>query len=448
MKARFAITLSTLVSFFANAEAPVWPFRDFLGGAANAAFQVEGSPVESDWTRWTHEPGKIADGTNADRATDFWKRYDEDFALAAKLGANSFRISIAWERIEPRVGVFNAEALAHYETMIVAMRRHGLEPVVTLHHFVLPAWLADRGGLEAADFPVLFERYAERVVQRLAREPARVRLWMTFNEPMVLVHSGYLKGQWPPGHMNDAAGAMRAAANMARAHIRTVTRLRAANPETLWSVAAHWRDFQPVGGWLDGAFAKLSNWAFNQQFLDSIHTGKLLFWMPGSGVERERIALPGGRSTMDYVGVNYYGRMQVAFTPKPPFVVVSEGPGEKQDLGWEMYADGLDHVARNIHHRYSLPIFVTENGLADANDRWRAKFIDEHLAALRRARDSGIPVVGYLHWSLTDNFEWAEGLKPRFGLVEIDYASGARKPRPSFDKYRQRLTEWLRPSSK
>jgi len=441
VKASSKTSLLGLALVAATAGAEGWPFPEFLGGVSNSAFQVEGSPVESDWTRWTKIPGKIKDASNAERASDFWNRYEEDFAWSEKLGAKAFRLSIAWERIEPREGVFDDKALAHYEQMLVALRRRGQEPVVTLHHFVLPAWLADKGGLEAPEFAALFSRYASKVTDRLALAPANVRLWMTFNEPMVLVHQGYLKGEWPPGRRDDARGAMRAAANMAKAHLLTVVAERVKHPDTLWSVAAHWRVFQPVGKWLDPWFARLSNWAFNTQFLDSLHSGKILFWMPGSEIVRDRVEL-GGRSSMDYAGLNYYGRLMVEFTPKPPFVVVEEGPGPKQDLKWEMYPDGLEQAAKDIYVRYRLPIFVTENGLADAQDQWRAQFTADHLAALQRAQSAGVPVVGYLHWSLTDNFEWAEGLKSRFGLIEIDYATGNRKPRASLEAVAKILREW------
>jgi beta-glucosidase len=442
------LVVSSAVSVVATAQGweglPPW-----LMGAGNSAFQVEGSPIESDWSRWTKTPGRIHDGSNADVATSFWTRYDEDFALAQKLGSNAFRVSIAWERVEPKEGVFDEKALDGYAAMIAAMRKRGLEPLVTLHHFVNPAWLADKGGLEAPDFPELFVRYAEKVVDRLVVAPASVRLWMSFNEPMVLTHTGYLKGHWPPGRKDDARGTIRASAAMARAHLRAVSLLRARHPSTLWSVASHWRDFQPVGKWLDPWFAKLSNWAFNAQFMDSVRTGKVLFWMPGSELVRDRIEIADGKPGLDWFALNYYGRMMIEFTPKPPFVVTSEGSGPKQDLGWEMYPAGLLNAVRQIGARYpGLPIVVTENGLADAGDRWRAKFIAEHLDSLKVARSEGLPVRGYVHWSLTDNFEWAEGLGSRFGLVEVDYSTGARKPRPSFDAYGALVREWLGESAK
>ncbi len=431
------------LSCFLLASAPAFAADPFYWGVGHSAFQVEGSPVESDWTRWTRIPGKIADGSNADRATDFWKRYEEDFDLAKTLGANAFRLSIAWERLEPKKGAWDEDALTHYEKIVLAARARGLEPVVTLHHFVLPAWLVDEGGLESKDFPGLFAAYADRVVRRLSNSPASVKWWVTINEPMVLTHAGYLTGEWPPGRTNDARGAMRAAANMARAHLETVRRARTlGNAALKFSVAAHYRVFQPKTDRIwHRAAAKLSNWAFNWQFLEAVHTGKLRFWMPGSEFIRETIPLPDGRSSLDYVGLNYYGRMITELGFDAPFVKVSEGPGPKNDLGWEMYPEGLSIALKELHDGLGLPIFVTENGVADALDDKRPNFVANHVAALKYAQSEGVNVVGYLHWSLTDNFEWAKGLVSRFGLVEVDYATLEKKPRASFETYRKIIEE-------
>lgn len=438
-KGPLVLALTLLTSFAqAQAPAPELPRKSdgFLWGVANASFQVEGSPVASDWTRWTHEKGRIDDGSTADQATRFWTRYDEDFKLAQDLGANAFRISIGWDRIETDAGKYDDKALAAYEKMIVAMRARGLEPVVTLYHFVLPAWLADNGGLLDPDFPDRFAAYTEYVVKRLAAPPANVKLWMTINEPMVLVNAGFMLGEWPPGRKNDAKGSILAAANLARAHLKALSVIRAMNrPELRVGFAAHWRDFQAQGGFLDAIVARITDWVFNRQFVTAATTGRLFFWMPGAPLVREKIPLPGGRPGADFIGVNYYGRSLMELSLKAPFFVVNEGPGLKTDIGWEIYPEGLYRVLKDLQ-RYNVPLLVTENGLADATDKLRPEFLRAHLVQLAKARAEGVPVFGYLHWSLTDNFEWAKGLTPRFGLVNIDYATGARQKRPSYDVYK------------
>lgn len=422
-----------------SAQAQNFPTKQegFLWGVANAAFQVEGRPLESDWSRWTHQPGKISDGTTADIVTDFWNTYDEDFKLAQDLGANAFRISIAWERIEPKRGEWDDRALAHYEQMIVAMRKRGLEPVVTLHHFVLPGWLANTGGLLSPDFVPEFADYAEHVVKRLSAAPASVTYWMTLNEPMVLVNAAYMTGEWPPGQVSDPRGAIESAANLARAHIAATARIRALNnPALKVSVATHYRIFEGKSGWIDGLVAKFLDWVFNRQFLSAVTTGRFLFWMPGGPLIREKVALPEGRSTLDYFGMNFYGRTIVEALWKAPNFALSEGPGPKTDIGWEMNPQTFYEALKDAK-RYNLPILVTENGLADHEDKVRADFIRWHLESLTKARNEGVPIIGYLHWSLTDNFEWAKGLSPRFGLVAVEYgAKPKRKPRPSFEVYK------------
>lgn len=407
-----------------------------MWGVANSAFQVEGSPADSDWREWTKLPKKIADASDAERAAEFWRRYPEDVAWAQKLGANAFRFSIAWERINPREGEWSEAALARYGKIILEMRRRGIEPVLNLQHFALPLWLAKRGGLRADNFAELFSAYAIKVAEKFTKAPYSLRYLITFNEPMVMIHQGYLRGEWPPGDKDNAQATIEAVANVARAHFLATKKIREAGIDIKLSIAKHWRHFESAGGWLDDWAAKLSDWVFNDQLMKALVTGRFFFWMPGSSLVREEHALPGGRSTLDFVGINYYGRILTKLVTHAPFIEILEGPGPKNDLGWEIFPQGLDLSLRDVWQRYRLPIMITENGLADAKDTQRAVFIRDHLTALKNAQKAGVPVWGYLHWSLTDNFEWALGLKPRFGLIDIDYVTQARRPRPSFFEYR------------
>ena len=437
-----SILVAMFMAFFSLTPSICTAAEEFFWGAANAAYQVEGTPLDSDWQRWTHQSGKVKDGTNADTATDFWNRYAEDFTLAQKLGSNAFRISISWERVFPKDGQLDEVALAHYEQMIVDMRKHGLEPMVTLHHFVTPGWIMDQGGIEGPRFVSAFTEFSEKVVARLSKAPANVKWWMTFNEPMVLVNASYLAGEWPP-QKKDPKLAMRIAAQLVRAHFAALAKIRVIAPDAKVSVASHWRDFQPASrGLLDRLINRMTAWAFNEQFMNSALTGKLLFWMPGSEWISETISLPAGRPGLDYFGLNYYGRTIVGFDFHPPFVSLGTGPGTRTDLDWEIYPEGFRNVLLEINNKYHLPILVTENGVADHVDEMRRKFIIDHLESMMKAKSEGVPVIGYLHWSLTDNFEWAYGLTPKFGLVEVDYKTLARKPRGSFEIYRQRIERY------
>jgi beta-glucosidase len=421
--------------------------NNFLWGVANAAFQVEGSPKPSDWTAWTEEKGRIFDGSNAEKATDFWNRYEEDLKLAADLGSKAFRMSVAWERIETSEGVFEKSAIEQYRKIIQAVRAHGMEPLLTLHHFVNPLWLAKKGGVLAPDFPELFARFSVFVVGELSKDDL-VLQWSTFNEPNIVAVACFLAGEFPPGAKNDFKRATQATFQLSRAHILAVSALRKEVlprfPKVKVGIVIHLRDFQPkTRNPLDRLIAKISDWTFNRQILKAALTGKIFAWYPGSKFYREDLSHLYDRKGIDFLGINYYGRTMVKFQWTPPFVAISEGEdGPKNDMGWEIYPQGLENVLCDAHRRYGLPILITENGTADHDDSRRPEFIREHLRALKRAIDKGVPVEGYLHWSLTDNFEWAHGHKPRFGLVEIDYATMARKPRPSYYLYQKLIREY------
>lgn len=403
-----------LFSFKTNATPFYW-------GVGHSAFQAEGQPADSDWRAWTKTPGKIRDGSNADVVTNFWLEPEKDFAAAKELGANMFRLSIAWERVEPSPGQWDEQVLARYEEMISLMRTYGLEPMVTIQHFVLPQWLADKGGLLAEDFADRFAVYAHHVVSRLSKSPAQVKWWITINEPMVLVFGGYIFAEWPPGK-NKPTEAYRAARNLQRAHNAAMKKVRSDKElaEGLQlSLAYHWRAIEATGfGIFNSVAQRLGNWIFNTWFLNGLD-----------------------QNSLDFLAINYYGRSVLNWKWSWPFVTVSEGDGEKSDLNWVIYPKGLSESLKLAYQQYQLPIMITENGLADAADSQREKFLNTHIEQIQLAQSFGVPVLGYLHWSLTDNFEWAWGLKPRFGLIEVDYKTGERKPRPSFKFYRQLIKE-------
>ena len=436
------IALALIIPLFLwNQSAVADPF---FWGVASSAFQVEGHPKDSDWRRWTHTPGKIKDGTNADLVSDFWNRYDEDFALAQDLGVNAYRISVAWERIETQPGVYDFKALAHYQKMILSMRKRGMEPVITLQHFVLPGWLADQGGLLAPGFAESFRNFSALVFQALAPAPYSVRYWITLNEPNVLALASYFGGVFPPGKNNGGLSA-RAQAALAKAHIFATIRLR-----ELWSrnqnwaqpkigLALNWVHLEPKNpNFQDQLFTSIGQKNYNETFVNAVLTGNLEFGhILLGGKVSQKVSLPPNYVGLDYLGLNYYFREQVYAQPWPPFYGHGPGPADKTDLGWEIFPQGLEAGLKKAHTLWKLPLLISENGIADQNDTRRASFLDSHLKAMNRAMASGVPVIGYLHWSLTDNFEWAEGLNQRFGLVAVNYSTLQKTRRPSFEFYKQ-----------
>jgi beta-glucosidase len=349
------------------------------------------------------------------------------------MGHSAHRLSIEWSRIEPRPGEIDAGAVAHYREVLEKLRDLGITPMVTLHHFTNPRWLAARGGWEDESSIAAFRDFA----RLCAREYGDlVQLWITINEPNVYAYQSYLKAVWPP-QKKDFGASARVQRNLLRAHAAAYQEIKtgAHGSAAMVGVAQHLRVFQPWRGWLplDRLAAALPDMAFNYWFLRGCTDGSAGFPLG----RRERV--PEAAGTMDYVGVNYYSRDMVAFSPRKPgelFASTFARPGsEVSDVGMEIYPAGLNTVIQAVWSRYHKPIYVTENGVADRTDRSRPRVLVSHIAEMARAHRAGADVRGYLHWTSMDNFEWAEGYSMRFGLQAVDFSTQARKPRASARLY-------------
>lgn len=413
---------------------------DFLMGTATAAHQIEGGNVFNDWYRWELVPGHIKNGDKSGLADDSWNRVTQDIALMKSLGANSYRFSIEWSRLEPKEGQFDEAAFAHYDDELNQLRAAGITPMVTLLHFTLPAWLADRGGLLASDFPDRFKIFSEEVAKRYG---SKVDIWCTLNEPNVQMYNGYLDGTWPPGEKNQT-DAVLAYTALLRAHAAGSTALHTYDPGSKVGVAMNLVYFEPQNSLLptDWVATTTANELFNWAFYDSIALGRIKLNV--LGLPTVDIPLPGLLGSADFLGVNYYTRNMVTLSPTSPALIQRiAGPGPKTDLGWEIYPEGMLKMLRTGYQRYHLPIYVTENGLADADGDQRGAFLRDHLNIVARALGENIPVKGYFHWSLLDNFEWAEGFTPRFGLYKVDYSTLDRLERPGVADYRDLANQIL-----
>jgi len=396
----------------------------FLWGTATAAHQIEGGNT-NDWSRFEEEPGRIARAERSGRAVDGWNRMAEDVALMAALNANAYRFSIEWSRLEPAEGTWDEAAWAHYGELVARLREAGITPLVTLLHFSLPLWLADRGGATAPDFPDRFARFAAEAAKRFS---PRVGLWCTVNEPNVQMYQGYVEGVWPPGKKSRAE-AVGAFAGLLRAHAKAAAVLHARDRKAQVGVAINLIAFEPGSRWSvpDWLAARGAGDAFDWAFYDAIQVGRVRFRVPGFPAIDEPLGDLAGSA--DYFGANYYRRDKVRFSPSAPgFVALLPVTGPTSDLGWEVHPESLLRLLRRAWSRYRLPVYVTENGIADAKGSLRGDYIRDHAYALSRAIAEGIPVRGYFHWSLMDNFEWAEGFTPRFGLYRVDYPSLQRRP--------------------
>jgi beta-glucosidase len=409
----------------------------FLFGTATSATQIEGGCTTSDWFEFARQPGRVKAGDRPDGACDAWRRWEADVALQRSLGLGAHRMSIEWARIEPRPGEIDRAALDRYREMVGALRDAGIEPMITLHHFTLPAWLAGRGGVLADEFAERLAGLARIVVGALGDICG---LWVTINEPNVLAAQAYLLGEWPPAKKSPVA-AVKAHHRLLEGHVAAYRAIKDARGDSAQvGVAHHLRVAEPErsDSVLDRAAARTFARVFNEAFASATCEGRMYGPLDAlAGGSGFRVA--DARGTQDFFGINYYSRDLVRFAANRPgelFCRRLVPPGAAvSDLGWEIYPAGLGRVVRTWARRSALPVYVTENGIADAADAKRASFLTEHLTELARAAADGVDVRGYFHWSLIDNFEWAEGYAPRFGLFEVDYATQERRARPSAHVY-------------
>ncbi len=360
----------------------------FLFGSSTAAHQVEGGNTGNDWWAWEHAEGSTASEPSG-AAIDQWNRYPEDFALLAELGQNAHRLSLEWSRIEPAPGEFSAAAIRHYRGVLESLAENGLTGFVTLHHFTNPRWFAERGGWLAGDAVERFTRYCERV----ARELGELMPWTcTINEPQIVALFGYLTGYHPPG-LKDAEAWQRVTRTLIEAHRAVVG---------LFPRAGLCLQMPDLQG--DEELRALAQREMIDVYLDD---------------------LPGA-----FTGVQYYTRM--VLDPAAPGLVADPPEGAPTtQMGWEIHPGGLLKALRSAA-RGGLPLVVTENGVATGDDSERIDYLESHLAAVLDALAEGIDVRGYLYWSSFDNFEWAEGYRPLFGLIGIDRDNDLRREvRPS-----------------
>ncbi len=377
----------------------------FLIGAASSSHQVEGNNYHNDW--WHEEQlGKIP---KSGKGPDHYNLYKEDFALAREIGLNAMRISIEWSRIEPEQGRFDMQEVKHYREVLASMKAEGLARMVTLHHFTLPQWLAAKGGFTNSESIDAFARYAKFIAQQLGDE---IELWNTINEPEVFTYMTSLRGLWPPFKRNPWR-AFILFRNLAKAHKKAYQAIKSVLPSAQVSIAKNnvYNEAYRHDNFFDNLAVKLNDWYGNYWFLNKI------------------------RNELDFIGLNYYfyHSWSLGFSGMKQRNL--EGP--KSDMGWRTFPEGIYHLIMDLHNRYHKPIYITENGIANARDDMRQDFIREHLSWCSKAIHDGADVKGYFYWALTDNYEWSDGYDPKFGLIEINYETLKRTVRPSAEIIKQ-----------
>jgi len=398
---------------------------NFYFGAATSSHQVEGKCV-NDWSEWEKNNAerlaeesvkysnlsswrliKYAAGSPENYisgiAADHYSRFIEDFDIAKKIGINAYRFSIEWSRVEPEKGVWDMDQFNHYLKMVAALRERKIEPFVTIWHWTLPLWLSEMGGISHPEFPELFAKFAAKIAKEFS---GKVKFFITINEPEIYSLNGYFRGIWPPCKKGIFSYIF-AMKSLIKSHNLAYDEIKKTIPDSIIGTACNMTYFEPGNGVLNKIAALLSDRFWNRYFIDHVKT------------------------KIDYIGVNYYfhNRINYGFNKNENISV--------SDLGWELYPQGIEQVLNRVA-AYRLPVYITENGLADASDEKRAWFIEVSMRSIMKAIENNIDVRGYFHWSLIDNFEWDKGFWPCFGLISVDRRNLSRKIRiKSCDRYRE-----------
>jgi len=407
----------------------------FLWGTATASHQVEGNNTNNNWWAWEQEPGRIVHGQKSGLACDWWgangsPRWKEDFDRAAQSYQNAHRLSIEWSRVQPAPDRWDEHALDCYRDMMRGLLERGLTPMVTLHHFTDPIWLTEKGSWETPGIVDLFTAYVRKVVEALNEY---VSLWVTINEPNSYVYLGYGGGGFPPGKENLGL-AFQVMENMVRAHAAAYRTIHGIQPHARVGVASAYRSFKASRPWfpLDTGVVHLMRTNFNDQFPTALKEGKF-------SVIARKIRVPEAAGTQDFLGINYYTRDQVAFSPLDRKTLFGRRyfrkGAEVSDSGFiANEPEGMFEALKWGLH-FNVPLIVSENGIENADDLLRPSYILQHVHQIWRAVNFNWPVKGYFHWTLVDNFEWERGWTQRFGLWQLDETTQTRRKRRSADLY-------------
>lgn len=420
----------------------------FLFGAATSSYQIEGHAFggagSTHWDTFAATPGNVVRAEDGARACDHYHRWEEDLDLVAAAGLEVYRFSTSWARVMPEGrGPVNAEGLDFYDRLVDGMLARGLKPAATLYHWELPSPLADAGGWRNRDIAGWLADFTEVVMRRIGD-----RVWSAapINEPWCVGWLSHFLGHHAPG-LRDIRATARAMHHVLLAHGRSTEVMRGLGMTNLGAVV-NLEYAAPADSSAEaGRAAALHDACYNRFFLSGLFKGGY----PAEVLEGLGPHMPEGwdddfatiGAPLDWVGLNYYTRKLIAPASGAwPAHKEVEGPLPKTQMGWEIYPEGLGHFLRSTAAEFTagLPLYVTENGMANAdalsggtvNDDARIAYIDAHLAEVRAAAADGVPVAGYYVWSLMDNYEWSLGYEKRFGLVHVDFDSLQRTPKASY----------------
>lgn len=405
--------------------------KDFYWGAATSAHQIEGG-LKNNWTEWEKEHAKVESefykkggkrsfnypigqvnieeactygNYISGKAADSFNKYKEDVQLLKELGLNSYRFSVDWSRIEPEKGRYSKEGIEYYKDLIKELKSNGIEPFLTCWHWPIPLWLEEEGGLLSKNIVEYFSKYIEVLVENFGQD---VKYWMTINEPLVVSGSGYLQGTRAPGIKNIFKFWRVCFINLVKMHKLAYGVIKEYCPNSQVAVSKNLFGIRGEGyNFFQKIIKKIFGYFWNDLFLHKIE------------------------GSLDFIGLNYYAEIET------DILNFKKDERKRSDIGWAMDPYSIYYVLKDLKKKYNLPIIITENGLADREDKYRKWWLDETFRAMEDALEEGVDLFGYLHWSLLDNFEWSEGFWPRFGLVEVDRGTCKRRIRESGYYYKK-----------
>ena len=421
----------------------------FAFGAATAAYQIEGHRFggagSTHWDTFAATPGNVVRAEDGGIACDHYHRYESDLDLLKDAGMDAYRFSTSWARVMPDGrGVINQEGLDYYDRLVDAMLDRGLKPYQTLYHWEMPSALADLGGWTNPDVADWFADFTEVITKRIGD---RVEAVATLNEPWCVAFLSHFLGHHAPG-LRDIRAASRAMHHVMKAHGRAMTRLRSLGQDNC-GIVLNFDRTEPANDSQPAKTATATADAiFNRWFIEAIQHGSY----PDEALAGFGPHMPSNwqddmaeiSQDIDWLGVNYYTRHKVSADPDAPWPHMSsaEGPGEKTQMGWEIYPEGLRYFLTWLSQEYvgDMPIYVTENGMAwddkiengAVYDPVRISFVDQHMQATLKAIEEGANVKGFFYWSLLDNYEWAFGYEKRFGMAHVDFDTLHRTPKASY----------------
>lgn len=399
-------------------ENKILQFPDgFLWGVSTSAYQIEGG-IKNDWSEWEKSPARIKqlkkDGKNLEeyicgQACDSYNRFEEDLKCIKELNVNVYRFSIEWSRIEPEEGKWNEEVINYYKNIISKLKENNIEPFITIWHYTLPLWVSNIGGWENKKTINYFLAYANKLFNIFKEE---VIFWQTFNEPEIYIGFGYINGNFPP-NVKNLFKANKVFKNLVEAQKKTYQLIHKINNKTKLGVAHNITYQTPYkNNFINKLVVKIIDYIKWKRFLNKMAPYE------------------------DFIGLQYYhhDRLKLKLGGEYLFAESDNENTETNEMGWEIFPEGIYQILLKLK-KYNLPIYITENGTADSRDENKTRFIINHLKYIYKAMREEVDLRGYFYWSLLDNFEWAHGWAPKFGLYAVDRETFKRTARPSAKIY-------------